>query len=425
MSFARPFSPACSGERSHTAKGFGLALLLALSVAAALGSVPAAHATSTPISITAANGSSECVSGFLGSTSASWSSSTDTCSSTGTFSLSTGSTLDVGAGVTLASSTSGGAYGFYISGGTVNNYGKMTGSSATGNGLSSHGTINNYGTITASSSAVGSEYGIYSSGTINNYGSITGTDDTHEGLYNPGTINNDGTLKGTGNYVGIVNYGTINSYGTVTGSGVVAGTGISNHGIIDNEGTLKGVGGPSGSSSGGYGIYNPDTINNRGAVVGTGVGVGLYNSGALNDYCGSTVSSSAKVGNSPVILPCPLPPIPSYATPGVLTLTSYGGVPMTGNKVGMIGPGQVIYSIPSVNQTLLYNEIAQGNFTLFPNTVSACSTLVKGETYIRVSGFYEILWGGPPLNSTEFILSNYHSYLTGPQGWPTEPACPV
>lgn len=115
-------------------------------------------------------------------------------------------------------------------------------------------------------------------------------------------------------------------------------------------------------------------------------------------------------------------PIPPAAAPVVLHLTTYGNVPLTGHRVGMTDTKEVIYNIPSINQSLLDQELLQGNFTLFPETVSACTTQVQGQTYIRLSGFYEAWWGGS-LNSTEFAFGGYASFTVAAQGWPAEPAC--
>ena len=116
-------------------------------------------------------------------------------------------------------------------------------------------------------------------------------------------------------------------------------------------------------------------------------------------------------------------PIPQSATPPLLKLATYGGATVDGSLVGLIGDTQVEYNVPSINQTLLGLELAQGNFTQVPDTVSVCSTQVGGQDYIRVAGFFGGSWGGTLTNSTEFIFSDYQSFLTSATGWPAEPAC--
>ncbi|MDG6908801.1 MAG: Ig-like domain repeat protein [Nitrososphaerota archaeon] len=153
------------------------------------------------------------------------------------------------------------------------------------------------------------------------------------------------------------------------------------------------------------------------APVGSDTVTGTY-SGDTTDAV-SSGAASLDVSS----LPSPPPPIPSYAMPPVLNLTTYGNLSLTAHKVGMIGGGQVIYNIPSINQTLLNGELTQGNFDLFPNAMSVCSTQLYGQTYIRVSGFSAMSWGAGLTNSTEFVFGSYVSYLTGAQGWPAEPAC--
>ncbi|MDG7012864.1 MAG: hypothetical protein JRN46_01390 [Nitrososphaerota archaeon] len=89
----------------------------------------------------------------------------------------------------------------------------------------------------------------------------------------------------------------------------------------------------------------------------------------------------------------------------------------------MLGSTQVVYNIPSVNQTLLDGELAQGNFSLLPAGVSVCSTQVDGQSFAKVSGFSESWWGGTATNSTEFVFGGWESFLTVGAGWPAEPPC--
>lgn len=123
--------------------------------------------------------------------------------------------------------------------------------------------------------------------------------------------------------------------------------------------------------------------------------------------------------------PPPTPPadIPSYAMPAVLNFTTYGGATFTGLLVRTQGRGYVIYNFPGFNETLLDHELARGNSSLVLVTMSACSTTIRGQEYVRVSGFSASLWGSPLLNSTEAMFGYYTSFTSSAQGWPTEPAC--
>ena len=116
-------------------------------------------------------------------------------------------------------------------------------------------------------------------------------------------------------------------------------------------------------------------------------------------------------------------PIPQSAVPRLLTFSTYGNSTVVGSLVGLIGDTQVVYNVPSINQTLLNQELAQGNLTLLLNAVTTCSTQVGGQDYIRVAGFFGGTWGGTGTNSTEYVFSDYQSFLTPAAGWPSQPAC--
>ena len=114
-----------------------------------------------------------------------------------------------------------------------------------------------------------------------------------------------------------------------------------------------------------------------------------------------------------------IPPSP----PALLNLTTYGGLAVQGSFVGMSGIYSVVYNFRSLNETQLTGELAKGNYTLYPNTFSVCSTQVDGSAFLRVSGFGSATWGGSQTNSTEIVFGDYQSFLTSAAGWPTEPAC--
>lgn len=215
-----------------------------------------------------------------------------------------------------------------------------------------------------------------------------------------------------------------------------AGTGFENSSpatvTLDNYGVIRVA------NSGGVGLDNIEALYNyaSGLIVisntgGTGLanvysttpdyGV-IVNSGVIS-VCGGTTSGTVPTSGNPTTGCNIRPPIPPGATPPTMHITTYGGTNLTAFLVGRVGGSQVIYNIPQLNQTQLAAEIAQGDFSLFPNTVTTCSVQTGGASYIRVSGFFSASWGGGPTNSTELLFGNYQSFLTGAAGWPTEPAC--
>lgn len=159
--------------------------------------------------MTTSSGLSVCPASPLGGT---WDGATGTCSVTGTLTIPTGTTLDIGVGVTLDACPGAGC----------------------DIGISNNGVINNYGTMTGNSSSDTGADGIVNAGTINNYGSTTGNSNIAggtgigRGIFNQGTINNAHTLTGDANEYGFLNYGTINNYGTMIGLGGSSYYGIDN-----------------------------------------------------------------------------------------------------------------------------------------------------------------------------------------------------
>lgn len=83
----------------------------------------------------------------------------------------------------------------------------------------------------------------------------------------------------------------------------------------------------------------------------------------------------------------------------------------------------VVYNFTGLNETLLDQELAMGNFSMLPDALSFCSTSAGGNAFVRVSGFQDSWWGGPSLNSTEILFGYYTSSLVSAQGWAPEPAC--
>lgn len=114
--------------------------------------------------------------------------------------------------------------------------------------------------------------------------------------------------------------------------------------------------------------------------------------------------------------------IPHGAAPPVIFFSTFGGVNASGYLVVLSG-SRVTYNVPGINQTLLDQEAAAGNFALLPDMVSTCLTHAAGQSLVRVSGFFSSTWGGASTNSTEFTFSGYQSFLTSDSGWPAIPAC--
>lgn len=122
---------------------------------------------------------------------------------------------------------------------------------------------------------------------------------------------------------------------------------------------------------------------------------------------------------APVSPPTSIPPVDA---PAVLHLTTYGGTETTGYRVSLDG-SEATYNVPAIDQATLGSQLTNGDISLLPMTLTACSTSVDGAPYIRVSGFSTVSWGGSSTNSTEFVLGGWESSLTPAQGWPSTPSC--
>ena len=247
-----------------------------------------------------------------------------------------------------------------------------------------------------------------------------GGSDTVTGTYSGDS--NDGASSGTASL-------TVNAVGsstTVSCSPTPVQAGYSTTCTATVAGTS-----PSGAvswSTAGFGTFSPSascTLSSGGCSVTYTPTASTSPVTITGAYGGDSNNAASSATFSLSVTPSapPYPPIPSYAMPAVLDFSTYGNLSLTANEVGMIGGGQVIYNIPSINQTLLNGELTQGNFDLLPNALDVCSTHLYGQTYIRVSGFSAMSWGAGLTNSTEFVFGSYVSYLTGAQGWPAEAAC--
>ena len=304
-----------------------------------VGIAPAVYAAPA-ISITTSNGSSVCPAAPFSGT---WDAATDTCTVPGLLTVSSGTTLDIGAGVTVTASSGGGPTdgidvygsinnygtligsvpysgyidisGVYVNGGTVNNYGTMSGT--TGSGASdgignSGGTINNFGSMSGTSSGAGNSetdsIGNWNSGIINNHGTMSATNTVGSysgGIYSAGTINNFGTVTASTSSgfqtSGIYNDygGTMNNHGTMASS--ISGDwsdSFENYGIVNNYGAVTGT--TSGSHTDGVGNYQQGTytdsgiINNLGTITGTSTGSGSDSQGIYNDN-GATINNDGRI----------------------------------------------------------------------------------------------------------------------------------
>ena len=233
-----------------------MASLLSLPFVALLGAVPAANAMSEPA--------------YCSTLSGSWDGTTNVCTFTGNYNLSTG-TMEVTSGTSLTI-TDVGADGIYVasgatltvdSGGTINV--KNTG--LFGDGIFNDGTLSNQGTINVKNSGTDNAGIIVRDGTFSNTGTIN--------IDNSGNVGID--LESTLPIVAILtNFGTINIGNTGGGDGIfVAG------GMINNQcsGTIN-----IAASSDSVGLANEDIVNNYGTITGS---VTNLNGGVTNDYSGS------------------------------------------------------------------------------------------------------------------------------------------
>ena len=398
--------------------------LLFLSALAVLPlAVPAAHAATT-YTITASDGS--------GCTALGGSWGAPTCTVTGTLTVNSGDTLDVGAGVTVAATSS--ADGI-INDGTINNDGVMTGSSSCGDGIVNSGTINNVETMPGSSSC--GSAGIGNSGTINNDGTMSGSGG-YGGITNDGagTINDDGTMSGSGGFYGIHNGGTINGY---CGATVTVDIGSSPVAIPCYTVTFDQTGLPSGATWGVTANWGPFVLPVDHTASGSSVTVQVSGSltysfdtpvtqsgttfGCSSGCSGASTISSATTLSASYSAPTqPLPPIPPGAAPDNLSIPTYGNATFTGYRIGFVGSAWVEYNIPGWNSTLFTQELYAGNpaaWDIFPVPVTSC---LDSNGNVRTSGFF-MSWFGGSLNSTEIVFGDYQSFTSSAVGWPALASC--
>jgi len=130
----------------------------------------------------------------------------------------------------------------------------------------------------------------------------------------------------------------------------------------------------------------------------------------VGDYVDNLVYefSGLAQGSSPSSPPSPLPPvIPTTLTFAFSSFSGTAPAPIVGKLVGVEGAG-ILYNLPGYQQ-------AGG---VSPYAYSFCSIASQG--LIQVSGFSDYQAG---FNSSEIFVSNYASFVSNAQGWPTEPAC--
>ncbi len=340
-----------------------LFLLLASSfmVFAVVAAPPAAHAQSV-ISITTSDGSTVCNGTNTGSLiDGSWSGST--CTVSPNLTIPSGTTLDVGAGVTVTAS-----FGFSNSG-TINNAGTV---SAGGNGISNSGTINSYGTV--SGTGVAGVAGISNSGTINNNGTMSGRSDSAVAISNSGTIND---------YCGVTLSDT--SYG-----------GPSPNAISCYTVTFDQSGIPSGVTWGVTASWGPFVLPED--HTGTGASITVQLTGSLT-YAYDTPVTSSDV---------------SYDCTGCSGTTSVNGdTTITATYSQVISLGFITSDFSTLQSDL------KGNFTSLSGTLGGLQTAVSGlsTTLTDVStsvtsGFSTV---ETDLSSIENTLSGISSQITGLQ----------
>lgn len=158
-------------------------------------------------------------------------------------------------------------------------------------------------------------------------------------------------------------------------------------------------------------------VNYTDTSPGSFVITGTYGGDSANSAASSVYT--IKVG----VLQTTQLPIPGSNVTPVINFTTDGGMAFTGTFVALLTSGQAVYNVPGLNQTLLSQELMQGDFTLFPSLVNSCATQVDGQSMVRVYGFSSLSWGGAATNSTEFVLGGWESFLTGAAGWPSLPSC--
>ncbi len=232
-----------------------------------------------------------------------------TCTFSGSYTLLSGSTLEITSGTTLVISNSGpSTTGVTVNSGetlTVDSGGAITtdNSGSASNGIVSEGTFTNSGTITTENPAAGSNglwivYGAFTSS-----GTITIENPGNEAygvfVYIGATFTNSGTItienSGTSDD-GIVNSGTFNNYGTVTIENS-AGFGIwNNGGAIFNECdatiTVENTGGTGINNEGGSITNNGGSITGYAGAVTQGTGCTTSTTTSTT----TTTSSEVQVG---------------------------------------------------------------------------------------------------------------------------------
>ncbi len=220
--------------------------------------------------------------------------------------------LNTGSISTLSNSATGsittGGTGIFNSGGTIATLSNAGSISAGYTGISNTGSISalsNSGHITATSGD-----GVYNSGNINQLANASGASiqGGNFGIENNGTIgalNNSGSLSG---YTAISNSGSIialSNNGSITagGTGLVDGVGGS-IGTLTNNGLISGVAtGLSVDSSSTLGeLINTGTISGQTAVMLSGSGTTLINSGVISSTGGAGGTAIALSGTNNLVL---------------------------------------------------------------------------------------------------------------------------
>jgi uncharacterized repeat protein (TIGR01451 family) len=350
------------------AKGFFLAIVFAVFIAAFLSSQDAAA-----VGGTVSDGPS------CGAIGGSWN-GVSTCTAGFSTTVGSGETLTVSPGITLHI-----PFSIMQIRGTLDNYGTITTDSNASFNVFGGGTLNNYGTI-----SINTSLGV--SGTLNNYGTITINSGGFSEIFNSGIINNSGTIQNNNtirNFHGIINNiagGTINNNRLI---GMNTGT-INNYGMFNNKGTLNNL----------YGVINNfagGTINNTGTID----NILSTPPGTLNNYCGATY-----IGNEPSGNPrnnilcdadgdgvpdetdnCPTTPNPDQADSdgdGAGDGCDINPAATPGNIVIIdFGPGHADISGIPESQKLVLNSVRFAGDSSLPNTA------------IIVDDSIQILLGGP------------------------------
>jgi hypothetical protein len=226
---------------------------------------------------------SSCESLPLSSGSATWDSSSQTCTLGGSFTIGdSSSSLTVSSGIILKTSF------------TILNFGKIINN---GDIIFESGTLDNRfsGTVTNSNGATI----IVNSGKVDNYGIFN----------NDGSIaNNNGGIITIYHNSGIPTIGTLSNHGTVTNTGGSLYTAIDNRGIIDNFGSLLNTDGATITNDGLLGgegnINNHGTITNKNNAYFENIGNNIitnYVDGKIDNYAriynGGTITNDGTFTN--------------------------------------------------------------------------------------------------------------------------------